>query len=100
MFLVLWDMYSYSMDEISYIGRIIFIIYTPRHYSRNMKTNMYLKIIWIKMFTILVLLEMIFHWTQSLVDLLCVLAHIYMTDIYANKSRNNKLEENIDTPLF
>jgi len=78
-------------------------VHTPRHYSRTMKTDMFLKIIWIKMITIFALLEMIFHWTSGFRDLWWVgpvLAHIYMTDIHANKVRNSQLEENIDTQLF
>ena len=83
-------------------------VHTPRHYSRTINLNMnsreiILKIIWIKMTTILALLEMIFHWTSALTDLWWVgpvLAHIYMTDIHAKKVRNSQLEENIDTQLL
>jgi len=78
-------------------------IHTPRHYLRSFHTNFILKLLWIKLFTIVSLFEMIFHWTQHFKDLWWVgpvLAHIYMTDIYANKMRNSELEENIDTQLF
>jgi|LauGreSuBDMM15SN_2_FD.fasta_scaffold192961_2 hypothetical protein len=78
-------------------------IHTPRHYSRTMGKEMFIKIIWIKMITIFALLEMIFQWTSGFRDLWWVgpvLAHIYMTDIHAKKVRNSQLEENIDTQLL
>jgi len=78
-------------------------IHTPRHYIRNLWNETILKIIWVKIITIISLFEMIFHWTANFKDLWWVgpvLAHIYMTDIHGERLRNSQLEENIDTQLI